>query len=315
MPEITYPLVAPLVEEQDVSGHSVRVVFRCPVSHVQVRSSGEIREGGSAAGKQLKRSLWSNLRYSFSSILRGVFGYGIAGSIGSDLARGAVDSAMHQRDLPKEPQIQEATLDAFKNVQSQFAWDPTNERFVSASVFKELQTEFTVKVSETPIVKQWDRAMLVRMLAEVAAADGNIDGDERIFFASFSGDDMPSIDELAEKPPLTAADLGETSAEVREVMLMLAMALACSDEDYAASEQMTLRGFATSLSIDEARYAQLEQLAKDHIIDQMLETAYADGILHAEERAQVDGAAKKLRVATETVDRLDARCRKRKGIV
>jgi len=313
MPELTYDLVAPLVANCDVSSSDVQVTFHCPVSGEQLRGSARITESdGSAIKKEMKRSLWRNVRWSLSRMMYSMFGYGVGGAIGSsvmDVAGSAGEARGYQ---PTEPEVKNAIVDAFKSVGSRFAWDESNQRFVSASVFKDLQVEFNVLVQGKQITQGWDRGILSRMLAEIAAADGKLAESERGFFHGFLGGE--NLDNLLEKPALVKADLEETTADVRYVMWLLAAAMAVSDEQFDPAEQKQLAFFGGALGISANDQTRGLELAKEFVLDQALEGAYADGRLDAAERQHVMELAATLGVHEDRAARLDARCRKRKGI-
>ena len=316
MPEITFDTIQPLIEQVDVSGHSVTVTFRCPVSGRQIRSGAPIVEDQSGrVGKAVKRSLWQNMRWSLSRVVRSVMGYGVAGEIGSTVAYTAMAGAGQRQEEPTKDQVTQATLEAFRAAQNQFAWDNSQQRWVAASVFKELQTEFAVTVQAAVFDKPWDRNILARILTEVAAADGTVEEQERDFFHAFTGGTGPTLDELLAKEPLTNAELGETSAEVRKPMLLLAMAVAMSDENYSPEEQAKLQQIATGLGLTQSDLQRSAELAADYVVDQALETAYADGKIDQDERKNVDQIGFRLGVDTDRLQRLDARCRKRKGLL
>jgi len=316
MSEFTLDAINPLVEQADVTGYSVNVTFRCPVSGRQIRSSAQVvQDTGGRIGQAVKRSLWQNMRWSLARVVRSVMGYGVAGEIGSAVAHGALAGAEQRQWEPSKAQIDQAILDAFKNAQNQFAWDGSGQRWVSAGVFRELQTEFAVMLQGAVFDKPWDRNILARMLAEVAGADGHIEEQEREYFHAFTGGQGPTLDELLARDPLTRAELGETSAEVRRPMLMLALAVALSDEEFADAERQKIAAFAAGLGLSQSELQKGEQMAADYIVDQALEAAYADGRIDPAERRHVDAIAQRLAVDVERVQRLDARCRKRKGLL
>lgn len=318
MPELTFDLVKPLIAHTDNDGSYVQVVFRCPVSEDEIQASARITESaGSSIKKEVKRSLWRNLRWSMSRMMYSVFGYGVGGAIGSTVADTAASVGEGRQYQASEGELKEAVLDAFRSVQSRFAWDASNNRFVSASVFAELQVEFTVIVNQVKITKAWDRAVLARMLAEIAAADGTLAEEERELFVSFlpMGQGVPTLDEVLEKPPLTKADLEETSADVRHVMWLIAAAMALSDETLDDTEAQRLTRFAKALGIPDEDQRRGLALAKEYILDQALELAYADGKLDAGEHQNVMTLARELGIDEDRAARLDARCRKRKGIL
>ena len=316
MPEFNYDTIAPLVAKTDVSGYSVTTTFRCPVSNKEITGSARIVEDQrSEVGNTVKRSLWSSLRYSLMQVVRSLFGYGVVGQVGSAVADGAMSGSNRQQQ-PSERLVKQAVVDAFRSVQEQFAWDGSTKRFVAVDVFRDLQTEFAIALQAAPITKQWDRAILARMLVEIAAADGNVDATEREFFQAFIGD-SPSLDELLTKPKLNAIEVSEVTADdTRRSMLLLALAVAMTDQNgFLPQERERVAQFAGWLNIPLDALADAEKLAADYLVDQAFERAYADGTIDDTERRNVDAIAARLQVDTERLQRLDVRCRKRKGLV
>ncbi len=314
MPELTYDLIAPLVANTEVKGSTVRVVFRCPVSGNEVVGNGSL-DTRKSAGDALKQSLWSTVRYSLARMVRGALGYGVAGQLASSMTGQAVSGAQRSRKAPSRGEVEAAVVEAFTKHSNRFTWDANRGSYVSSKLFEELQTEFAVMLSKAKITSAWDRGILGRMLAEVAIADGTIGDDERNFFYGFAGEGVPSIDELAAKEPLTNAELAETSGDNREAMLALAMALACTDEHVDRAESEILARFAGGLGIGQRRFEALDGMARDFVVDQLLERVYADGQVDPSERREVAELASGLAVPVERVQRLEARCKKRKGIV
>jgi uncharacterized tellurite resistance protein B-like protein len=314
VPDLNYSLITPLIAQTDVSGSYVNVVFQCPVSGDEIRAQGSVVQSAGAAMKsEVKRSLWRNVRWSLSRMMYSVFGYGVGGAVGSVVvdAAGSVADAKSYQPTPAE--LEGAIVEAFKSVSNRFAWDESNQRFVSASVFKDLQTEFTVLVQSTRIAQAWDRGVLARMLAEIAQADGTLAEGEREFFYTFL-EGQQSLDDILDKPPLSKADLEETSADARHVMWLLAAAMAVSDQDFAPAEAQKLAFFGKALGVSDKDQARGLELAKEYILDQALEAAYADGKMNRAEHAQIAELAQKLGITEDRAARLDARCRKRKGI-
>ncbi len=318
MPELTFDLVKPLIAQTDADGSSVRVLFKCPVSSDEIPASAPITESaGSSLKKQVKSSLWRNLRWSISRMMYSAFGYGVGGAIGSTVADTAASVGESSQNKASEAELKGAILDAFKTVQSRFAWDASNNRFVSASVFKELQVEFTVIVGQVRITKAWDRSIMARMLAEIASADGALAEEERELFAAFlpTGEGIPTLDELLQKSPLTKADLEETSEDTRHVMWLIAAAMAVSDETMDQAEADKLASFADAMGIAAEDQRRGLELAKEYVLDQALESAYVDGSLDTAEHSNVMALARTFGIAEDRALRLDARCRKRKGIL
>ncbi len=316
MPEPSYEKIEPLVASSEQRSTTMNVVFQCPVTGTEVQSSASIRQGtASRAKSSVKRSLWYSLRSSISYAVRSMVGGGMAGSMAGSAVSGATSRASGGGYSFSEEEKQAAIVDAFGRVAQKFIWDAGSNRYVSAAHLKDLQSEFSQIIASTELSQKWDRAVLARMLAEVAASDGHIAEEEHEIFGAFASDDAGPIRELAQRPPLTAAELGETSASVRDALLMTAAALAYSDEEFQAVEQIKLEGFAQGLGIPDAKVTELTRYAREYVVDTMLESIYADGTADAKERQMVAGLAQKIGVDQASLDRLDVRVRKRKGIV
>ena len=113
---------------------------------------------------------------------------------------------------------------------------------------------------------------------------------------------------------LTSADLEETSEGVRHEMWLMACAMAATDHDLADAEKALLAEWADAFGIAAKDQARGLEIAREWIVDQALDASYADGKLDKQEQAEIRQIAAALGVPKERVDRLDARCRKRRGI-
>ena len=154
---------------------------------------------------------------------------------------------------------------------------------------------------------------ILAILVAMAWADGKLEEGERELFHSFLRDQ--SIDDLLERAPLAKADLEEVSESVRQVMWLLAAAMAVSDEDFAPAEEAKLAFFAEGFGMKAEDVARGLELAKEYVLDQAIEASYNDGKMDKAERQHVAQVAARLGVSEDRAARLDARCRKRKGIV
>lgn len=316
MPQISPELVEPLVAHQEVRGTAVQVTFRCPVSGRESKASAPIQQGlGSRTKNAVGRSLFGQMRWALASMIGSMVGGGTAGYVARSVAHSAIPmgSGAPRSFAPEE--VTAAVLEAFRRVQGQFAWDGTSGRFVSVALMRDLQPAFHRLVQSVEIAERWDRTILARMLAEIAAADGTVADAERAFFDAFADTDAPSLDQLLASPPVGRAELDEVTPRVREVLLLLSQALAYSDEDLGEAERGRLEGFRSGLGIRPQRAAELEGFAREYVVDQLLEAIYADGVADPNERAQVAALAGRVGVDDDGLARLEARCRKRKGLV
>jgi uncharacterized tellurite resistance protein B-like protein len=316
MPAPTFALVQPLVSHEEIRGAALDVSFQCPVSGRQVYSSARVeRTEVPRAGRRPNKGLFRSVRRSLAGVVRGAVGGGVLGNAAGEVVAGP-DQSVEQLPVTDEER-RAAIVAAFKDVAIQFAWDAGSRRYVAATLMHELQTDFARAVEATPVESPGDRAILARMLAEIAAADGRVGDEERDFFAAFAGAgdaELGEIDTLTRKPPLTPDDLAEATPAVREVLLMLAWALAYADEELEDRERRRLAAFAAGLGISETRAEELSGNARAYLIDQLLEVIYQDGVADADERAQVARLAARLGLDARDVEALDLRCRSRKGL-
>ncbi|MBL4632283.1 MAG: hypothetical protein JKY56_00325 [Kofleriaceae bacterium] len=127
---------------------------------------------------------------------------------------------------------------------------------------------------------------------------------------------MGTLDEIVQKPPLSAAELGEcTVGPVRETMLMLTWALALSDGDVDAGEAERLSSLGAGLAIQTERCAQLKGYAQAYQIDSSLGAVYASGQRDETAYQGVVALGQRLGINTEAIERVDIRYRKRFGLV
>lgn len=318
MADLTYDVIKPLIAHEAIEGRQVRVLFRCPVSGSEVPASAAVQGGvGSRAKSAVKQTMMRNLRYGLSSFVRSLVGGGRMGSMASS----AVSSASRNSGSAvscTEDERRAAVLQAFKSVRSRFAWDQATNRFVDAKILAELMTEFSRLTASVQIVDAWDRMVLARMLTEIAASDGTIGDEERGFFEAFAGAGVDGadldLDDLLSKPPLTAQELASTSKPVRPVLLMLATAVAYSDEQMTSDEGTRLMAYAQGLQVRPEQAHALFAAARDHVLDQLLMAVYADGVADPAERQSVVRLAARLQVDEPTLVRMEGRTRRRMGI-
>jgi hypothetical protein len=319
MPQPTHDNIAPLIADLQSSGRSVRVIFRCPVSGDQVSSSHSV-SGRPAASSQImntaRRSMMYSLQSAVSSAVRDVFGYNMVGRVASDVARSAVHSATQgttSNSLSAAEQ-RDATLEAFKKVSSRFVWDSTRGHWISSKAAAELLSPFERQLGEHPVSHNYDRSVLARMLVEIARADGRLSNEENTWLTDFISADLGSVRDLAARPPLTAAELGEASAGgVRQTMLMVAWTLALADEDFADAEQSLLQGFSQGLRLSSSQIQAARAAAQGYILDQVLERMFTWGGHDSTARQQLMALAGRLGMSQQEAQVAEARYQRRKG--
>lgn len=320
MPQPTYENVAPLVADMRESGRTVQVTFRCPVSGDTVSSSHSVPRDTSTSSQVMQtaqRSMMYGIQSSVSRAISQAFGYNsIVGRVAGDVARQAVYSATSTSNSQSlsAREKQAAVLEAFRKVSSRFVWDNSRAHWISAKAAKELLNPFEQQLSEHPLSHNYDRVILARMLVEIARADGRLSSDESSWLNEFIGPDLGSIAELANRPPLSAAELSETSqGGVRQTLLMVAWTMAVVDESFDASEQRLLQHFSSGLRLNANQVRDARAAALGYILDQALERMFTWGGHDAHARNELFALAERLGMSRQEAEVAEARYQRRKG--
>lgn len=319
MSQISFELVQPLIAQANQQGSTMHVTFRCPVSGHTVESRGHLQAAntmGSRVAQSAKRSVLWSLRSSLSRAIRSSLGYGIAGRVAADAASGAINTSGSGQQSYSEADRQAAMVRAFESVANQFVWDAQNNRYVSAQAAGVVMTDFMQQLGKAPVTAPYDRKVLARMLTEIACADGSVGEDERYFLSGFITPDIGTVDALAEMQRLSPTELSETAQGApRDTMLMLAWAVAFTDEELSPEEEARLGEYAGSLGIAAERAAQLKQYSQIYLVDQALNGAYAGGQRNDAVHAEVMAMASRIGLDASEAERVDIRFRKRYGLI
>jgi hypothetical protein len=277
-PVPTYDNVAPLAASIDDHGPQVLVTFRCPVTGTEVVAAGDWPQAGlgGKASRQAKSTAMSVMRTRLAESIRsvaGTTGVGTAAghaAAGAILGRGATTNRTPDRS---EASRQAAVLDAFESVQDRFGWDDAGQRWVDASAVPPGQpagqpargssprAAFFDHLRDHPLATDHDREILVRMLAAIIAMDGAIGDEERQVFATFVGPEH-DLDTLAARGSPGEADMAATQpGPTRETLLLLAWAVAMTDEDLGDGERALLDWFGRALYLPPDRVEAIRSLA------------------------------------------------------
>ena len=317
--QITYDNIAPLIQNVQVQGRTVQVLFVCPVSQTQVqaRYNVPIDNGmGARIQQTAQRSFMYAAQNALSSVIRDVFGYNLFGRVASDVARQTVSSAAsnQNRNLSAAEQ-QNGVIKAFESVSSRFAWDPNRNSFISASALKDALSPFELQLQQAPIQHQYDRMILSRMLVEMAMADGTLSNQEESWLVDFLDPNLGSIEMLRSRPPISAAEFSQVSnGAVRESILMLVWSLAICDEDFAQQEQQLLQRFASNLGLSSSSIEKVKLASQDYILSQALEGMIGWGGHDQFARQKLFELAGKIGVSQNDALMIEARFQRRRGI-
>lgn len=318
MSQSIYDSIQPLIAHAEQRGSTMHVVFRCPASGLEIPSSAGLRQeqtlGNRIAGG-VKRSLMWSVRNAIASAVRSALGGGIVGNAAASASREAM-YASQEKLRYSESDKRDAIERAFQAVSSRFVWDSQQGRFIAAEAGGDAIPDFMRQLQSAPPSSRYDRMVSARMLIEIAAADGQLGDDERAFVSGFVTPDLGTVDELWSTPRLSTAELSETSqGPVRDTMLMLAWAVAYSDDQLAPEEAARLAEYAGALGIPTARVTELQGFAGGYLLDQALARAYATGRRDDAAHAEAMQLASRLGMDATSAERADIRFRKRHGLV
>lgn len=320
MAEVNYESIQSLIESAVQDGASMKVTFKCPASGATVESSASIQKGKGVADiakASAQKNMMYSLRRGVLGMVRSVLGGGMFGRMGQDVARSMLSEADKKaKTLYSEDEKNGAVVSAFEAISSQWVHDAKNNRWVLAKAAGELLSEFDKKLQAAPIKEKYDRAVLARMLVEIANADGNVAEEEKSFLAGFVTPDLGTVDDLLAKPALSAAELGEVSqGAVREVMVMLDWAVAFTDEELAEEETAKIQSHAAGLGIDAAKCDALKGVSQSYLFEQALSRIYSGGQIDAAKKNEVMSFGKNIGMDESAAERAEIRYRKRHGLV
>ncbi len=322
MPEITYAIVEPILKSVDTAGQAIVCEFACPKTGNVIKSEAHPQREGPGlidrAKKRAKgRAMWK-IRSSIISSVQKVCGRGILGSLAGSFAADATTNMGRTNTAEKkeltEEQKQAAVVEAFKKVQNKFVWDDDNTQWILADVVAKATAPFVKQLETNPVTEKYDQGVMARMLVEIAAADGDLESEEKLFVLEFIPEGMGTVDEVAAKAPLTNAELEETEESARDTMLMVAYAVALTDEDLEDEEIERLNQFAEGLAITEERAKEIKAMAQEYIIDQTLSELYGENAAESEITSAVNDLAPKIGMTAEEGHRALVQYKKRNDL-
>lgn len=292
MTELSYEKLKRNIAEEEVLGDMLSVTFKCPVTEKIYHAVATLRPA-SPMSHPLETA-----RRGFRNLLGNMF-HG---------ERGETAAATHDRAA-----IERAAVEAFEAVSSHFAWDESRKAFVDAATAEMPLSEFDRQLRDYPLTGEWERNVAARMLAEIVAADGAVTPTERDFFEGFLNSEMGPLDQLVKRGKLSKLDLEECRPASRATLLMLAYAIAMTDEHLDASEQARLAEYGKAFGVSLEREELIRHWAAERVVENMLYGCYADGRLNDDERTRIEQLAGNIGINQALVAKLDVKVRKRLG--
>jgi hypothetical protein len=153
------------------------------------------------------------------------------------------------------------------------------------------------------------------MLVKVARADGKVTPTEWAFLGTFIQGEMSSVDTCMEQPDLSEAEFDAVSrGACRDTMLMLAWALALTDEEMDQDETGQLLAYAKGLRIPEARAFELRRFALLYLLEDSFQRAYPKGKPKKSSLADAFALAQRLGVTAGEAAEAEERFKQRNGL-
>lgn len=321
MPDINYQNVAPLIVEARPSGRSMRFVFQCPVSGAKVQATHTFQNApsfGSQAGAIAERAVMYEVRRGISSTLRSMFGYNVVGRVAGDVASQAMGQVTQGSQMGQatysDADKQKAAVAAFTQVANQFVWDPKGNRWVSARHAVASLSPFERQLAEHPVREAYDRSILARMMVEIVRADGTYTQEESDFLLEFLDPGLGTPEQIARRPSLSEAELGEIAkGPVRETLLLVAWVLALTDEAFDAKEKAKIEHYARGLGVVGPRLVETGKKAQGYILDRALESMLAVSEHDDRMREEIMQLADRIGMDRRTAGTVEAQFLKRRG--
>jgi len=283
------------------------VTFRCPVTEKLYHAIATMRATG-ASQQRTRTEMFTDARRGFRGLLRGVFASAVAGETAVPARNAPAPTAVFDRAARET-----AVVEAFEALASQFAWDESRKAYIDAEEARNSLGGFDRQLRDHPLKGKYELVTCGRMLAEIVAADGRVKVQERDFFNSFLSAETGTLEELVKLGRITRLEMEETRPAARATMLMLAYAIAMTDEHLDLREQNTLAKFAKGLGVGLDREETIRHWACEKVVENMLAGCYGDGRLDDAELKRIARLAQNIGVNEALVAKLDVRVRKRMG--
>jgi hypothetical protein len=137
MPKITYDLIEPNIAETEITGPTVRVTWKCPITRKIVGQTAADMQAATSTARNVSVAVQKSLidqgfRFVNDLVAR-MFG-GMASQVSAAATHQARAGTFQQVGKPQFNKAAEyaAVVAAFEQIQQKFRWDEDREHFVAA---------------------------------------------------------------------------------------------------------------------------------------------------------------------------------------
>lgn len=259
MREIIFNEIKSLVYRTKVIENSLQCVFFCPDSNEKHLVVVPLTKNGSMPENPTERNILNKVQGQISKLLNT--------NITSMESTGSQEKNYGDIQLSNQ-EIEEAIVRAFEKVARHFKFDEKTGGWICAADNED--TSFEKQLLNSPVIKKYDRDILSRMLVSIATADGKIVAREKKFLNEFLENE--TIKEMSILPRLTDEEFDDVSeGNVRDSMLMIAYAIALTDEDLDQLESYSLGRFSKGLGISDEKSMLLKKKAQFYIMENIID--------------------------------------------
>lgn len=303
MSDITLDRLRKNFTEHYLIGSTLMVSFVCPLSGRIVHAAAPVRPAN-LTPRPVARELRRTGKIGLQTQLKEIF-------VPAEVPAGGPASPAPRADAPE---IEAAILEAFDAVSHQFSWSEQHGAYVDTALALELLTDFDRRLKQKPLTAEWDRHVAIRIMAEVGQADGELKPGERDLLQSFVQADKQDLDAILAMPELTKAELERVSDDAPETILMLAYAIAMSDQDLSAREKQKLTHYAALLGIGSAKESAMKLAAAEKLVETIIAGCLADGVFSDLDRASLLQVATGLGLGSDEIAAIEKKYCRRRGL-
>jgi uncharacterized tellurite resistance protein B-like protein len=323
-PRFTIEAVRPLVTQENAQGRYLLVTFTCPASRRPVSGRWTApdswgRDVTSKVAAQAKQTAWYEVRRQAHSLLHSVLGGGLGRIAGSALdsafyaTQPSTSSASSPAASLSGAAREQAIVEAFRGVAAEFSW--VSGKWVHKSAASSLLSPFERELHDKPF-GGYEKQVAARLCLEIAKSSGGISEEERSHLEDALGQvgaDPGSLAALAQRPPLSKAELGEVSAANKLGLMALGWTIAYADEAFDEAEQARLDSVADGLGLSAADRLKARDLARGWLLDQWFERAFAWGGHDVHLREQAVAMGTKIGMSRDEVEAAEASYQRRRA--